>query len=60
MSMPDPLQSADGHLNAEISDKPHGLPDSTADHPLLSDGPQPNSLEAAGAPDASGLTAPVC
>ena len=64
-----PLSSTDGvgeyttipaHLNAAFSAEPHGLPDSTADHPLptnLGGGPDPGVVSATGADP--GVTAPV-
>ena len=58
--MLEPLSSTDGyghfHLNAQYHEQPSGLPDSTAEHPLLHGGPEPGSVEAGGSPD---LTAPV-
>lgn len=45
-----PLTTIPEPENAEVQAKPHGLPDSTADHPLPPGGPQPGSYDPSGSP----------
>lgn len=57
----EPMRSddGDGHfsLNVQYHEQPHGLPDSTAEHPMLEGGANPGSVSGYGETDQPGLGA---